>query len=179
MRSRAGQYGEAAVFQGCLFSHICTRAFVYKGASRDGAARHCGGYTQVDCYCCLATCHLKLLPAHMLAAGMRRAKPNLPRACWSPQAGGWSVPAGVDAREWYIRGAGVDGAWAITRDADLPTVVVAVVDGGFDTRHPDLAGALWANPGEVPGNGIDDDGNGRQCVQLCMCRSRGRAGRKS
>ncbi|KAG2438008.1 hypothetical protein HXX76_005622 [Chlamydomonas incerta] len=78
----------------------------------------------------------------------------------SVTAAGWAVPAGVDAREWYIRKAGVDDAWAISRDADLPTVVVAVVDGGFDTRHPDLAGALWVNPGEIPGNGVDDDGNG-------------------
>ena len=26
--------------------------------------------------------------------------------------------------------------------------------------HPDLSPNFWANPGEVPGNGIDDDGNG-------------------
>jgi subtilisin family serine protease len=38
--------------------------------------------------------------------------------------------------------------------------VVAVVDAGIDTSHPDLAGQLWVNPGEVPGNGRDDDGNG-------------------
>lgn len=82
--------------------------------------------------------------------------------CCEAQAGGWAVPVGVDARQWYMRQAGVDDAWAITRDADLPTVVVAVVDGGFDTRHPDLAGALWVNPGEIPGNGIDDDGNGER-----------------
>ena len=39
-------------------------------------------------------------------------------------------------------------------------VVVAVVDTGVDTGHPDLQGALWTNPGEIPGNGVDDDGNG-------------------
>ena len=26
--------------------------------------------------------------------------------------------------------------------------------------HPDLADNMWTNPGEIPGNGIDDDGNG-------------------
>ena len=40
------------------------------------------------------------------------------------------------------------------------TVVVAVIDGGVDTKHPDLQGVLWTNQKEIPGNGIDDDQNG-------------------
>ncbi|HXB34334.1 MAG TPA: S8 family serine peptidase, partial [Puia sp.] len=40
------------------------------------------------------------------------------------------------------------------------TVIVAVIDSGVDTTHEDLKGILWTNPGEVPGNGIDDDHNG-------------------
>jgi hypothetical protein len=39
-------------------------------------------------------------------------------------------------------------------------VVVAVIDSGMDYRHPDLTNQVWINPGEIPGNGIDDDGNG-------------------
>ena len=39
-------------------------------------------------------------------------------------------------------------------------VVVAVIDGGVDTAHVDLRDVLWENPGETPGNGRDDDGNG-------------------
>lgn len=40
------------------------------------------------------------------------------------------------------------------------TVVVAVIDSGVDTAHADLKDVLWKNPGEIPGNGIDDDNNG-------------------
>ena len=39
-------------------------------------------------------------------------------------------------------------------------VIVAVMDTGIDIDHPDLIPNLWVNPGEIPGNGIDDDGNG-------------------
>lgn len=40
------------------------------------------------------------------------------------------------------------------------TVVVAVIDGGVDWQHEDLKDVMWTNPGEIPGNGIDDDKNG-------------------
>ncbi|MCB0320759.1 MAG: S8 family serine peptidase, partial [Bdellovibrionales bacterium] len=39
-------------------------------------------------------------------------------------------------------------------------VVVAVLDTGVDYNHSDLADNMWENPNEVPGNGLDDDGNG-------------------
>lgn len=39
-------------------------------------------------------------------------------------------------------------------------VIVAVIDTGLDVTHPDLARNVWVNPGEIAGNGIDDDGNG-------------------
>lgn len=37
---------------------------------------------------------------------------------------------------------------------------MAVFDTGVDYNHPDLNPNMWVNPGETPGNGIDDDGNG-------------------
>ncbi|MFH1497165.1 MAG: S8 family serine peptidase [Verrucomicrobiota bacterium] len=41
-----------------------------------------------------------------------------------------------------------------------PALMVAVIDTGVDIAHPDLAANLAVNPGEIPGNGVDDDGNG-------------------
>ncbi|HYV84597.1 MAG TPA: choice-of-anchor D domain-containing protein [Patescibacteria group bacterium] len=49
-------------------------------------------------------------------------------------------------------------AWDVT--VGDPAIVVAVIDTGIDYTHPDLSGSIWTNPGEIPGNGIDDDGNG-------------------
>lgn len=59
--------------------------------------------------------------------------------------------AGIDinvAEAWEKYGGG-------THDA-----IVALIDTGIDYTHEDLQGALWTNDDEIPGNGIDDDGNG-------------------
>jgi serine protease len=40
------------------------------------------------------------------------------------------------------------------------SITVAVVDNAVDRTHTDLTASIWTNPGEIPGNGIDDDGNG-------------------
>ncbi|MFC4209539.1 S8 family serine peptidase [Pedobacter lithocola] len=39
-------------------------------------------------------------------------------------------------------------------------IIVAVIDGGVDVNHQDLKDVLWTNKNEIPGNGVDDDGNG-------------------
>jgi subtilisin family serine protease len=40
------------------------------------------------------------------------------------------------------------------------TIIVGVLDSGVDYMHEDLKDVMWTNPGEIPGNGIDDDKNG-------------------
>lgn len=40
------------------------------------------------------------------------------------------------------------------------TIVLAVLDSGFDQKHEDIAPNVWVNHGEIPGDGKDNDGNG-------------------
>lgn len=48
----------------------------------------------------------------------------------------------------------------LLKDRKPVPVVVAVLDSGVDYYHEDLKDVMWTNPGEIPGNGIDDDKNG-------------------
>ncbi len=60
--------------------------------------------------------------------------------------------------QWGLDKIGAASAWDVI--TGTPGVVIAVLDTGIDTTHPDLVDQLWVNPGETPGNGIDDDNNG-------------------
>lgn len=49
-------------------------------------------------------------------------------------------------------------AWEISTGSK--DIVVGVIDSGVDHSHPDLIGNMWVNPGEIAGDGVDNDGNG-------------------
>jgi subtilisin family serine protease len=66
------------------------------------------------------------------------------------QSGG-TEDADIDAPE----------AWDIaTGVPETSDVIVGIIDSGIDYLHPDLVANMWVNPGEIPDNGMDDDGNG-------------------
>lgn len=60
-----------------------------------------------------------------------------------------------------VPGMSVDKAYRelIKNRKGIP-VIVGVIDSGTDIEHEDLKNVLWTNPGEIAGNGIDDDNNG-------------------
>ena len=60
--------------------------------------------------------------------------------------------------QWSLPLMKLPQAWAIEKGNR--EVVIAIIDSGIDYRHDDLASKAWINPGEVPDNGLDDDGNG-------------------
>ena len=59
----------------------------------------------------------------------------------------------------YFSNVQMEAAWDIVK-GDTTDIVIAVVDGGVFWRHEDLGLNLWDNAGEIPDNGMDDDGNG-------------------
>ncbi len=89
-------------------------------------------------------------PNYMLSAAVTPDDPRYPELWGLNNTGqtGGSADADIDA----------DMAWGVSTGS--PNVVVGVIDTGIDYNHPDLAANVWTNPGEIAGNGIDDDGNG-------------------
>jgi len=74
---------------------------------------------------------------------------------------------GQDAKFWHWKDLEKDGVHGVSLfkaqqlllDLKLkPTpIIIAVLDGGIDTAHPQIKPLLWNNPKEIPGNALDDD----------------------
>ncbi len=67
----------------------------------------------------------------------------------------------LDKMEDGVMGVSTDKVYSeLLKGKTSTPVIVAVIDGGVDPLHEDLKDVMWKNPGEIAGNGIDDDGNG-------------------
>ena len=62
-------------------------------------------------------------------------------------------------KKWDLEKTNVKEAW-LKFSKGNKNIVVAVIDTGIDTNHPDLKANIWKNPNEIPNNNKDDDGNG-------------------
>lgn len=88
------------------------------------------------------------------------------------QQGQNGEPNDLDPKLWGLKNTGQTGgtagadvsavdAWKInTGDSSDNGPLIAVIDTGIDYNHPDLKDNMWTNPGEIAGDGIDNDGNG-------------------
>lgn len=86
--------------------------------------------------------------------GVRFAEPNRRyRAAMAP-----GDP--LFTEQWSLADDTVIGAGPAWDQTTGGNVTVAVIDSGVDGSHPDLAQNMWTNPREIPGNAVDDDGNG-------------------
>ena len=83
-----------------------------------------------------------------------------------------SSPNDLDEKLWGLNNTGQTGgtagahvsakeAWKIqTGNGSDNGPLIAVIDTGIDYNHPDLKANIWTNPGEIAGDGIDNDNNG-------------------
>ncbi|RYU82158.1 S8 family peptidase [Hymenobacter persicinus] len=99
----------------------------------------------------LALLGVALLPATSFAQAVSASAPPAKVVQWT----------NLDPEKDKVMGISTQRTYAELLKNRIPTpVIVAVIDAGVDTTHEDLKRVLWKNPGEIPGNGIDDDKNG-------------------
>ncbi|MFI5179662.1 MAG: S8 family serine peptidase, partial [Vicinamibacterales bacterium] len=113
--------------------------------------------------------HIKLAPNQTVEAalavfrqmpGVELAEPNYIRhiiqSAPSPPP---NDPFWLDGSLWGLQQIHAQEVWTNFTTGD-GSVIVASIDTGVNYSHPDLAPNMWRNPLEIPGNGIDDDGDG-------------------
>ena len=63
----------------------------------------------------------------------------------------------LGGNQWFLDRVKAPAVWAQGYQGE--GITIAVIDTGAQITHPALANNLWNNPGEIPGNNIDDDNN--------------------
>ncbi|MGV3656770.1 MAG: S8 family peptidase [Chitinophagaceae bacterium] len=99
---------------------------------------------------------------------MNRVKQSVLTLVMTALSAGAYAQTAASTNGWHLKdkasegyyGISLDKAYELVKGKKSKTVIVAVIDSGIDTTHEDLKPILWRNPKEIPGNGIDDDGNG-------------------
>jgi subtilisin family serine protease len=135
-------------------------------ASQREAALSIKKFTRIRRFDALSTELVRVPPGLAVAAavgglkslaGVLTVQPNYLR--YAVQSAPPNDQYWLEGRMWGLERIKAQSVWnAFTRGDDR--VVVASLDTGINYRHPDLAANMWRNPLEIPGNGLDDDGDG-------------------
>jgi len=104
-------------------------------------------------------------PAVISMPGFLKSQPEVISAAWNERVQ-WrdSIPNDpLFFGQWDMERIELPKVWSISTGGTTmqnDTIVIAVLDKGFDIFHPDLVDNMWNNPGEIPWDNIDNDGNG-------------------
>lgn len=100
---------------------------------------------------------VRVAAALRASGGVRAAAPDVPLRLFAVPNDSFYVD------QWFLQSSqpgdiNLPEAWDLEQGS--ASTVIAIMDNSVDTSHPDLASKIWTNPGEIPGNSLDDDGNG-------------------
>jgi Subtilase family/Divergent InlB B-repeat domain len=130
--------------------------------ARSTALERAGAWETIRSYSLVPRLELvRLASGHSVAAAADALEANPAVAYADPdyELAPTATPNDPDFnQQWGMTAIDAPAAWDRTTGSAL--VTVGVIDTGMQMNHPDLAGNLWTNPTEIPGNGIDDDHNG-------------------
>ena len=161
-RTLALEHSELGIYQSAAF--VRPALVAYRPNQKDAPI---GAHAASELERIVVVSYAALASPHEVAATIMRtglveyAEPMYPRRLH------YSTNDPGASQQWYLDVIGVTTAWDVVR-ADT-SLVIAVVDAGFDVSHEDLSGAVWYNHGEMGAdgggadrrtNGVDDDGNG-------------------
>jgi subtilisin family serine protease len=113
--------------------------------------------------------HLQLDPSDSVAATVAAlrampevaaAAPNYVRHAVQTQSPPPNDPKWLDGSLWGLVKIQAQSVWNTLNARGDGSVVIMDIDTGLNYTHQDLAANVWTNPGEIAGNGVDDDHDG-------------------